>query len=164
MRTTKRLCAVALVIVLSIFALVMPAHAATIDWGTRFSNFPDCSAALTPYSEYVKPIQRFLMCYDYDMNTSISNNGGIDGYFGSATYSAVRTFQNNAGLNADGIVGDATWRKIANLMSKTTLAGTYTNFQYDGMSVIDYIFYCSPVEYWYYGESNYAEGCFRTGE
>ena len=43
------------------------------------------------------------------------NTNGIDGIFGSGTYSAVREFQKTRGLSADGIVGQNTWRKLLNL-------------------------------------------------
>ncbi|HAV36934.1 MAG TPA: hypothetical protein DCX52_11375 [Massilia sp.] len=37
----------------------------------------------------------------------------VDGSFGPATYSAVRSFQSAKGLGVDGIVGDNTWNKMA---------------------------------------------------
>lgn len=40
---------------------------------------------------------------------------GVDGIFGSGTYSAVREFQKTRGLSVDGIVGQNTWRKLLNL-------------------------------------------------
>ena len=43
------------------------------------------------------------------------NTNGIDGIFGSGTYSAVREFQKTRGLSIDGIVGQNTWRKLLNL-------------------------------------------------
>ena len=43
------------------------------------------------------------------------NTNGVDGIFGSGTYSAVREFQKTKGLSADGIVGQNTWRKLLNL-------------------------------------------------
>lgn len=43
------------------------------------------------------------------------NTNGVDGIFGSGTYSAVREFQNARGLSVDGIVGQNTWRKLLNL-------------------------------------------------
>ena len=43
------------------------------------------------------------------------STNGVDGIFGSGTYSAVREFQKTRGLSADGIVGQNTWRKLLNL-------------------------------------------------
>ena len=43
------------------------------------------------------------------------NTNGVDGIFGSGTYSAVREFQKTRGLSADGIVGQNTWRKLLDL-------------------------------------------------
>lgn len=48
------------------------------------------------------------------VNLGYSTNG-VDGIFGSGTYSAVREFQKTRGLSADGIVGQNTWRKLLNL-------------------------------------------------
>lgn len=38
--------------------------------------------------------------------------GSLDSYYGSGTYQAVRHFQRNNGLPADGIVGQATWNAL----------------------------------------------------
>ena len=43
------------------------------------------------------------------------NTNGVDGIFGSGTYSAVREFQKTRGLSIDGVVGQNTWRKLLNL-------------------------------------------------
>lgn len=40
------------------------------------------------------------------------NTNGVDGIFGSGTYTAVREFQKTRGITADGIVGQNTWRKL----------------------------------------------------
>lgn len=55
-----------------------------------------------------KLLQEKLVSLGYSTN-------GIDGIFGSGTYSAVKAFQANNGLSADGIVGQNTWRKLLNL-------------------------------------------------
>ena len=45
----------------------------------------------------------------YDVPNSPTDPGPIDGSFGPRTESAVRAYQTNRGLTADGIVGDQTW-------------------------------------------------------
>lgn len=40
--------------------------------------------------------------------------GSVDGKFGSKTLTAVKAFQKETGLTADGIVGAATWNKLIN--------------------------------------------------
>lgn len=57
--------------------------------------------------EEVKTLQRLLVIFGYDIGKY-----GVDGSFGSATDEAVRKYQNNNGLTADGSVGKATWTKI----------------------------------------------------
>ena len=56
--------------------------------------------------EAVKTLQRALA----DSNAYY---GAIDGVFGSITDAAVRTFQKNAGLVVDGIVGNKTWYALS---------------------------------------------------
>lgn len=55
-----------------------------------------------------KLLQEKLVSLGYSTN-------GVDGIFGSGTYSAVREFQKTRGLSSDGIVGQNTWRKLLNL-------------------------------------------------
>lgn len=55
----------------------------------------------------VKILQAFLIAYEYSTGTS-----GIDGEFGFDTESAVRQFQKNSGISADGIVGENTWSEL----------------------------------------------------
>lgn len=55
----------------------------------------------------VKILQAFLVAYEYSTGTS-----GIDGEFGSDTESAVKQFQKNSGISADGIVGENTWSEL----------------------------------------------------
>ena len=42
---------------------------------------------------------------------------GVDGIFGADTLAAVKAFQRDQGLNADGIVGAATWAALENPQS-----------------------------------------------
>lgn len=55
-----------------------------------------------------KLLQEKLVSLGYSTN-------GVDGIFGSGTYSAVREFQKTRGLSVDGIVGQDTWRKLLGL-------------------------------------------------
>lgn len=55
----------------------------------------------------VKALQRMLYAMGYDLGSN-----PIDGIFGAKTDAAVRAFQKNNGLDADGIVGQNTWNKL----------------------------------------------------
>ncbi|WP_241560910.1 peptidoglycan-binding domain-containing protein [Streptomyces orinoci] len=55
----------------------------------------------------VKEIQCLLEKWAYDIGPS-----GVDGVFGADTENAVKEFQSDEGLRADGIVGPNTWRKL----------------------------------------------------
>ena len=57
--------------------------------------------------EEVKDLQRRLIIEGYNCGSS-----GADGDFGQGTYDAVRRFQQEVGLTADGIVGDETWHAL----------------------------------------------------
>lgn len=52
----------------------------------------------------VKQLQEMLVKCGYPLDT--------DGAFGSKTETAVKAFQNNAGITADGIVGPKTWKEL----------------------------------------------------
>jgi peptidoglycan hydrolase-like protein with peptidoglycan-binding domain len=43
------------------------------------------------------------------------DTGGVDGIFGAKTEAAVKRFQRDNGLTADGVVGPRTWDKIDSL-------------------------------------------------
>ncbi|MEA5462129.1 peptidoglycan-binding domain-containing protein [Leptothoe sp. PORK10 BA2] len=53
----------------------------------------------------VKELQAMLALMGY-------YSGAVDGTYGQGTMAAVRQFQTDAGLEADGIVGPATWRRL----------------------------------------------------
>lgn len=52
----------------------------------------------------VRALQRLLRANNYFIS--------IDGSFGAVTETAVRAFQEQRGLIADGIVGPRTWREL----------------------------------------------------
>jgi len=59
-----------------------------------------------------------------DINV-INNNKSlsVDGYYGSATVAAVKTYQSRHGLRPDGVVGPLTWSAIIRDMSSKTRFG-----------------------------------------
>lgn len=57
--------------------------------------------------DQVKALQALLIGYGYDLGRT-----GVDGSFGSLTDQAVRKYQSRNGLETDGSVGPATWRKL----------------------------------------------------
>ena len=56
----------------------------------------------------VKGLQTMLAEYGYYKAT-------IDGSFGDKTEAAVKAFQKAEGLDADGLVGEKTWARLAGL-------------------------------------------------
>lgn len=65
------------------------------------SAVPTVVISIGEQGESVRAIQQRLRDYGY-------YTGAVDGIYGQGTYEAVRRFQQANGLNADGIVGDAT--------------------------------------------------------
>jgi peptidoglycan hydrolase-like protein with peptidoglycan-binding domain len=66
----------------------------------------------------VKELQEKLIYIEYDLGKY-----GADGDFGSATETAVKEFQHNAGLEDDGVVGAATDKMLSDVYA---FAKTYT--------------------------------------
>lgn len=69
--------------------------------GSKYADYGD-------RGNHVKEIQALLRdVWGYSVGSS-----GIDGDFGKSTRNAVKAFQGNHGLKADGIVGPKTWKKL----------------------------------------------------
>lgn len=54
----------------------------------------------------------YVLIAQDDLNTLGYSTGGLDGIFGSRTYTAVRNYQSSRGLSVDGIIGCNTWRSL----------------------------------------------------
>lgn len=65
--------------------------------------------------ESVKAMQTLLMGYGYQMKSESGKLYSADGSFGGATDRALKEYQANAGLEADGSCGRKTWTKLLGL-------------------------------------------------
>jgi peptidoglycan hydrolase-like protein with peptidoglycan-binding domain len=61
--------------------------------------------------EAVRFLQQLLICYGY------LGNDGFDAIFGLKTEKAVKAFQLDSALTADGVVGKNTWRALGSRCS-----------------------------------------------
>lgn len=57
-------------------------------------------------------LSNYVLIAQDDLNTLGYNTNGLDGIFGSRTLSAVKAYQQNMGLQVDGIIGCNTWRSL----------------------------------------------------
>lgn len=93
----KRKKAIAITVIVTVlfsltaFAWHILAQPKTVSWGSR--------------GEDVRVLQTKLRDWGY-------LKGSVDGIYGSATYAAVKSFQQKNGLKADGIVGPNTWAAL----------------------------------------------------
>lgn len=83
-----------------------------------------CSVAAISYSygssgQKVRDIQTRLKSWGF-------YNGSVDGVFGSATTAAVKWFQRNNGITADGIVGSVTAEKLGIAIGSSNSSATAT--------------------------------------
>jgi peptidoglycan hydrolase-like protein with peptidoglycan-binding domain len=77
-------------------------------------TYPGNSMRQGQNSEYIKLMQQYLnrIRLNYPAINEIANPNG---YFGTDTTSAVRTFQKAFGITQDGVIGRATWNKISQI-------------------------------------------------
>ncbi|MGA9382226.1 MAG: peptidoglycan-binding domain-containing protein [Phormidium sp.] len=71
---------------------------------TTTLNMPVLQAGTS--GEAVRFLQQLLICYGYMTSDNFNAN------FNEVTKSAVKSFQANHGLKADGVVGKMTWRAL----------------------------------------------------
>lgn len=134
----KRVIPFALVVVMCL-CVAVPAFATSTGYtvqGYIGNEFPE-RGAYYAVDGYVGFIQRVMCAYsetcrDYIVS-GLAGKSYMDEQFGEKTKSAVKTFQAREGLNDDGIVGELTWKKIANyvLFMRTTTAN-YKQYAVNG--------------------------------
>ena len=91
------------------------------DFGT-----PACSSGGFPLLRRGS-ISNYVCIAQDDLNTLGFATGGLDGIFGARTEEAVRNYQRQSGLVADGIVGCNTWRALQNAVVGTGATNTTIN-------------------------------------
>lgn len=72
--------------------------------GLNKENWPTVGTGYITSGGYVSALQADLWSSGYQ-----STVGNVDGIFGSATRTAVESFQTGEGLTSDGVVGSNTW-------------------------------------------------------
>ena len=91
--------------IILIFAVVLSfSHLAFSYRQYRYESISALSK-LGSRGEEVRRVQKKLKQLGY-------YKGSVDGIYGSATQRAVRAFQKNCGITADGIAGPKTWAEI----------------------------------------------------
>ena len=130
MKLFKNTLAIALMVFVLASTLVLPASALSTYWNDRFGTFPEQRVGNFWYG-YTSAIQRFLYV-DPSTQSDISSSGGIDGYFGSGTQRAVKTFQAQCAADLgcpaiptseSGKVSTNTWKAIAYMMYEVYPSG-----------------------------------------
>lgn len=82
-----------------------PAVAEKANTGVKTVNVELYTLSSGNRGNQIRTVQRILNALGYDC-------GNVDGIFGAKTRAAVRSFQKDKGLSADGIVGSKTWNAL----------------------------------------------------
>ena len=85
-------------------------------------NFAPIGSEIKPgmHGAGVVDLQKNLIAWGY-------YHGAEDGYMGDSTVAALKDFQNDAGLEPDGICGDATWRALNRSISQFKIQSRFNS-------------------------------------
>ena len=95
--------------------------------------YPDIILKAGTTNDYVRIIQQYL-CYISKTFKYIPTVNAT-GYFGPLTKNAVCSFQNHFGLMVNGVIGTATWDKIAGIYSDLRLGYKKRTGQFPGYTI-----------------------------
>lgn len=114
----KKIFSLALVLVMLVGILAVPASAAS-GWRAEMSSFKPVSEYYArTYPKYLWALQRFLFAYPDTQDEMAGSTH--DGVWGSKTKAAVGAYQRyTMGSTPDYIVGPNTWSSIATKLSRT---------------------------------------------
>lgn len=163
MKQVRKTMVLALVVIMVMSIMVLPASAASLSYYVKmqFNHFQTVYYN-NQYSGYTVALQRFLQCYSPTYanilrNANKNGNQGVDGWFGEYTYSALTEYQGAKGLDPDGWAGSDTWNKIANDLSEDTYAD-YKILSVNNKSVIGVYTDGYLPEYFIYYDGNGSGG------
>lgn len=115
MKHRKKIFASPLSLLLLLSVVAIPTSAVGSPYYSHICGFEELYNG-SPANAYIRAVQAFLYYYP-DTRSTIISGGGIDGGYGNATESAVRTYQQDkwpyTSSEWDGRVGPKTWEKIA---------------------------------------------------
>ncbi len=148
MKTSKRIIAAVLMVMMLASVMVLPALATTYETIRKAcASFPTIRYE-NYYAEHHVALQRFLQafggnCEAYLMNADKNGNGGVDGYFGYWSSEALKAYQSARSLESDGHAGPATREQISRDMAYEEgnhygLIELYTNGEWMGRLVHNY--------------------------
>ena len=80
-------------------------------------------------------LSNYVLIAQDDLNTLGYNTNGLDGIFGSRTLSAVKAYQQNMGLQVDGIIGCNTWRSLQEDVIGKGRTSTTIDWQIENISI-----------------------------
>lgn len=112
MKTIKRILVLALVVIMMMSVMVMPASALGNGWPEKISKFQEVAEYNdSEYPGYVKVAQRFFFCYSETKDEMGSST--VDGDFGPSTFAALRRFRSVKGLSNNDLMDSDAWKAMA---------------------------------------------------
>lgn len=137
--------------------MAVPVFAASATVPETMRSFPKQETGNN--NGYVGVIQQALLYYNTTTYNAITSTGGCDWGFGSGTYTAVMSFQDDEGLVVDGVVGTNTWNAIADMFHPQTMENKSYEYYgwFSGNESFYRIIYVNNLTPTFVGSSNYEK-------
>ena len=120
--------------------LVVDGKVGTNTWSKLIATFRKGSS-----NNAVRAIQ-YLLRYRYGY-TAVGN---VDGIYGTKTYDCSKNFQSKAGISADGVVGQNTWRYLLGSDADTSVGKNYgggsSGYAATAAGMADYAYSCVGLD------------------
>ncbi len=155
MKTIKRTIVFALMAVVMMSVMAMPAAALGNGWPDRIAKFQE----VAEYNDsiwpgYVKVAQRFFLCYSGTRSEMCSST--VDGDFGPCTFAALRRFRSIKRLLQNDLMDQDAWRELGKELdneipysnpSRYILIENGGNIMLVGIGPYSYSYYCYTTQY-----------------